>query len=59
LKFYSATTHHAWERGTNENTNDNTNENTNGLIHQYLPKGTSVAKLTEHACDVIATKPNP
>lgn len=50
LKFYFATPHHAWERGTNENTN--------GLIRQYLPKGTSMAKLTQLECNVIATKLN-
>ncbi len=50
LKFYFATPHHAWERGTNENTN--------GLIRQYLPKGTSMATLTQQDCNVIAHKLN-
>jgi len=46
VKFYFATPHHAWERGTNENTN--------GLIRQYLPKNTSMARLTQKECDQIA-----
>jgi IS30 family transposase len=50
LKFYFATPHHSWERGTNENTN--------GLIRQYIPKGVNMAKLTQHDCNVIATKLN-
>ena len=50
LKFYFATPHHAWERGTNENTN--------GLIRQYLPKRINMARLTQHDCNVIATKLN-
>lgn len=50
LKFYFATPHHSWERGTNENTN--------GLIRQYIPKGISMAKLTQVDCNVIANKLN-
>ena len=49
-RFYFATLHHAWERGTNENTN--------GLIRQYLPKRESMAYLTQHDCNRIATKLN-
>ena len=46
VPFYFATPHHSWERGTNENTN--------GLLRQYLPKGTSLASLTQNWCDVLA-----
>lgn len=49
-QFYFATPHHAWERGTNENTN--------GLLRQYLPKRQSMAHLTQHDCNRIATKLN-
>jgi IS30 family transposase len=49
-RFYFATPHHAWERGTNENTN--------GLLRQYLPKGRSMAHLTQRDCDRIAKKLN-
>lgn len=50
VKFYFATPHHSWERGTNENTN--------GLIRQYLPKRVSMAKLTQQQCNAIANKLN-
>jgi IS30 family transposase len=46
VRFYFATPHHSWERGTNENTN--------GLIRQYLPKGQTMTKLTQSQCDLIA-----
>lgn len=49
-RFYFATPHHAWERGTNENTN--------GLIRQYLPKGASMSNLSQHDCNRIAAKLN-
>ena len=49
-RFYFAMPHHAWERGTNENTN--------GLVRQYLPKRQSMAHLTQHHCNRIATKLN-
>jgi transposase, IS30 family len=49
-RFYFATPHHAWERGTNENTN--------GLLRQYWPKGGSMTHLSQHDCNRIATKLN-
>lgn len=50
VHFFFATPHHSWERGTNENTN--------GLIRQYVPKGTSMTKLSQHQCNAIARKLN-
>jgi IS30 family transposase len=50
VPFYFATPHHSWERGTCENTN--------GLIRQYLPKRTSMAKTTQADLDAIAHKLN-
>jgi len=50
VRFYFATPHHSWERGTCENTN--------GLIRQYLPKHTSMATVTQQDCDEIAAKLN-
>ena len=44
--FYFARPYHSWERGSNENAN--------GLIRQYLPKGASMAGLTQHQCNAIA-----
>src|SRR3989442_326574 len=49
-RFYFATPHPAWERGTNENTN--------GLLRQYLPKRRSMARLTQDDCHRIAAKLN-
>ena len=48
--FYFARPYHSWERGSNENAN--------GLLRQYLPKGTSMAALTQHQCNSIARKLN-
>ena len=48
--FYFATPYHSWERGTSENTN--------GLIRQYLPKGTSMASISQHRCNANARKLN-
>ena len=45
-RFFFATPHHSWERGTSENTN--------GLIRQYLPKRKSMARLSQQRCDTIA-----
>jgi IS30 family transposase len=48
--FYFARPYHSWERGSNENAN--------GLIRQYLPKGSSMAGLSQHQCNSIAQKLN-
>ena len=48
--FYFATPYRSWERATNENTN--------GLIRQYIPKRTSMRRLTQAQCDEIAVKLN-
>ena len=50
VTVYFAQPHHPWERGTNENTN--------GLIRQYLPKGVSMADVTQAQCNLIAYKLN-
>src|SRR5829696_2868142 len=48
--FYFARPYHSWERGSNENAN--------GLIRQYLPKGASMAGLSQQQCNAIARKLN-
>jgi len=50
VKFYFANPYHSWERGSNENLN--------GLIRQYLPRGCSMATLTQQQCDRIAKQLN-
>lgn len=49
-RFYFATAYHSWERGTNENTN--------GLIRQYAPKRTNLAKFSRQSCKTISTNLN-
>jgi IS30 family transposase len=50
VRFYFATPHHAWERGSNENAN--------GLIRQHLPKGRSMGGLSQPQCKAIARQLN-
>lgn len=50
VKFYFAAPYHSWERGTSENTN--------GLIRQYIPRRTSMARLDQWMCNAIAKRLN-
>ena len=50
VTFYFARPDHSWERGSNENAN--------GLVRQYLPKGVSMAGLSQQQCNAIARKLN-
>jgi IS30 family transposase len=47
-RCYVATSHHSWERGSNENVT--------GLLPQYPPKRTSREQLTQRDCQRIADK---
>lgn len=47
---YFAYPHHPWQRGSNENFN--------GLLRQYVPKRSSVARLTQGDCNRLAYKLN-
>ena len=46
LLCYFATPYHSWERGSNENLN--------GLIRQYIPKGVSMAGVTQAYCEALS-----
>ena len=50
VRFYFANPYHSWERGSNENAN--------GLIRQYLPKKTSMARTSQRRCHSIAHRLN-
>ena len=50
VTIYFANPYASWERGTNENTNR--------LIRQYIPKRTSMKRLTQERCNQIATALN-
>jgi len=45
LRCYFATPYHSWERGLNEHTN--------GLVRQYFPKGSNLAKYTDEEIQFV------
>jgi len=50
VRCYFAYPHRPWRRGSNENFN--------GLIRQYFPKRSSLARLQQKTCDLVAHKIN-
>jgi IS30 family transposase len=50
VRWYFATPHHSWERGTSENTN--------GLIRQYLPKGMTMRYVTTEYMKFVQNRLN-